>query len=348
MTDDLLKLVKGAKRILITSHISPDPDALCSTILLGMTLELNFPSKKILMNLEERPSGLDFIEGIEQAEFAPVASSVEQFKPDLFILLDGNNYDRCSRLDGQRVRDYLRTNRVKTAVIDHHELAGKDEVDVFINHKSPAVAQDIYEACFRRMGLKKPSNADFLAMVGFYADTGGFVYIKPEQSAKAFKFAEELVANGVNVEAIKNNLESYTEDDLKVIAEFMSNIGHGKDYTYSFLSDAFVGNWLKSGHTHSELQRPSNAFLNGFIRNIGGRRWGFTVLKNILEGDNFYSVSYRSQDGKPDVSVMATKLGGGGHKPAAGAKFSAKNVEDALRKVRAAINGSSAGAVDED
>ena len=50
------ELVESANRILVTSHISPDPDAVCATLLVGRTLKLNFSDKEIRMVLEEKPS----------------------------------------------------------------------------------------------------------------------------------------------------------------------------------------------------------------------------------------------------------------------------------------------------
>ena len=49
------------------------------------------------------------------------------------------------------------------------------------------------------------------------------------------------------------------------------------------------------------------------------------------------SVSLRSVYESTDVSQIANKLGGGGHKPAAGAKIEAKNLEEAIQKVQDAI-----------
>jgi phosphoesterase RecJ-like protein len=333
----LKQLIENSGRILITSHISPDPDAVSSVLLLMRTLKLNFPHKTIHAALEEEPSDLDFLQGYQALEFKPLSKELEAFKPDLFILLDGNNYERASRKDGQKIRDYVAANRPATVVIDHHEEAGKDDVDIFINRQSPSTVQDIYRICFDELGFKKPAGSAQTAMTGFYADTGGFVYLKAGQSDKVFGFADKLVNDGADVESVKYRLESYSEADMAVIGELAGNIAHDGDYTYSYLNDNFVAGWLSSGHSHSDLQRGTNMFLNGFIRNIDGRRWGFIVYKNSLEGDDIYSASFRSQAGQPDVSAIARQLGGGGHKPAAGARFEARSIEDAVHGVKAVI-----------
>src|SRR5207244_3690334 len=98
--------------------------------------------------------------------------------------------------------------------------------------------------------------------------------------------------------------------------------------------------WLKSGKTGGQLHKGTEAFVNDFVRNIEGLKWGFIVYKNALEGGDVYSASLRSVGDVRDVSKIAGSLGGGGHKPAAGAKFEATSVEDALNKVRSAIASS--------
>jgi len=164
------------------------------------------------------------------------------------------------------------------------------------------------------------------------------VYVKAGGQKKLFSFAEELVSAGADIELIKNQLESYTEADMKVLGELAGNLGHGDSYSYSFLSDTFIESWQQSGHSHLQLQRPTNSFLNNYIRNIGGRSWGFIVYRNALQGEDYYSASFRSQGGTPDVSVIAVKLGGGGHKPAAGAKFEAESLEQAIGIVNDTIS----------
>lgn len=336
--DKLRELIEGAQSILITSHISPDPDAVSSLLLMGTTLRLNFPDKKTNMVLEEEPLDLNFLDGYAEIKFQPLTQAADQLKPDLFILLDGNNYERCSRLDGAKLRQYISENQVNTAIIDHHELVGQDNADVYINLNSPATAQTCYEILFKQLGLKQPPSAAETAMVGFYADTGGLVYLKDGQQAQTLEFAKELINQGVSLEQIKNQLVRFSDGDIKTLSELLTNVSGNGDYTYSYLRDEYVSGWLNSGHTQAQLQRATGIFLDEFVRNIDGRQWGFIVYKNTLQGDNYYSVSLRAVGDVKDVSLIANQLGGGGHKPAAGAKFTAASVEEALQKVKQAVD----------
>lgn len=336
----LQALIEGADKIIVTSHISPDPDAVSSALLLVNTLKANFPDKQVHTVLEEEPLGLDFLTGYKDLEFGPLYDALVKYKPALLILVDANNYDRSSRLDGGKIREYIQQNAIKSVIIDHHEPAGKDNTDVYINQGSPAAAQDVYEVCFGILNLKKPEGFAQTAMLGLYADSGGFAYKNPRHS-DTLKMADELLSAGADIEQINTALNQYTDDDILVFAELAANTSRKNDYNYSFVRDEFVSEWLAKDKS-AQLHKGTEAFVNHFIRNIGGRKWGFIVYKNILQGGNIYSASFRSIGDAKDVSLIAASLGGGGHKPAAGAKFEAANVTDAIAKVTAAIENAGA------
>ncbi len=330
------KLINGAKSILVTSHISPDPDAVCSLLLMGTALSRNYPDKRISMVLEDEPLGLDSLAGYKDILFEPVKHAVELIKPDLVILLDGNNFERVSRHDGAKVSELVKQQNISAAIIDHHEPADKYESDAYINQGSPATAQDVYEVLFDHLGLKKPAGYAQTTLLGIYSDTNGFAYANPRHS-DTLGLADRMISAGADIEKINNEVRQYTEDDIRVFGELAKNLTHDADYTYSFLSDHFISEWVKSGRKATEMHSGTDVFKNDFIRNIGGRKWGFVVYKDLLQGDNTYSVSFRSVADAKDVSEIARRLGGGGHKPAAGAKFEARSILEAIDKVQQAI-----------
>jgi phosphoesterase RecJ-like protein len=337
MKERLKQLIESAGTIFITSHISPDPDALSSLLLMGTALKRNFAGKEIYMVLEEEPIGLESFEGYKSIEFGPVLTALKSHKPDLLILLDGNNFGRFSRADGEKIRRFVEENDIRTVIIDHHEPDGKDEVDLYINQGSPASVQDVYEILFDRLGLDKPDGYARTTMLGLYADTGGFTY-ENKRHKETLKLADKLIGAGVSVEEISNLINQYSVEDLRVLAELAANTRHEDGYNYSFIRDEFVADWIMSGKTGAQLHKGTEAFVNNFVRNIGGRKWGFITYKNILEAGDIYSASFRAVNGTKDVSKIASALGGGGHKGASGAKFEAASVSQAIDKIKAAID----------
>jgi bifunctional oligoribonuclease and PAP phosphatase NrnA len=332
------QLIEASSKILVTSHTSPDPDAIASLLLTGTTIQLNFPNNTVQMVLEEEPSGLDFLDDYQQIKFKPLAESIKDFGPNLLIIVDANSYKRVSRKGWEDIKQYIIENSVKTAILDHHEPDDKDETDIYINSYNIAAVQEVYEVLFDQLGLKKPNDYAQITMLGLYSDSGGFAYASPRHK-ETMQLAAKLVEAGVNIEEIKNKINQYTDEQVKAISELTANISNGGEYTYTFLSDEFVDNWQKAGQTMASLHGATKPFVDSYIRNVGGRQWGFLVYKDALEGEGMYSVSLRSVRGLKDVSAIARKLDdGGGHKPAAGGRVKAGSVLEAIEKVKQAID----------
>ncbi|HSW78762.1 MAG TPA: DHH family phosphoesterase [Candidatus Babeliales bacterium] len=335
--DEFKRLTGSCDKILITSHISPDPDALSSVILLGTTLKENYPDKEIQMVIEEEPLGLNFLPHYQEVAYGSILQSLKSGNTGMLILVDANSVERVSRTDSSEIRKFIEENNLRTVIIDHHEPVNKDKSDVYINQGSPAAVQDVYELCFYTLNYKKPRGYADVAMAGLYADTNGFSY-RNRRHSSTFKLADELITAGADIERINNLIRQYTFDDMEVLEELIKNVADGNGYTYSFISDEFVKNWSESGKDGAGLHKGVEIFVNGFIRNIGGNLWGFIAYCNPLHGDKIYSASFRSVGDAKDVSAIAVSLGGGGHKPAAGAKFAAGSIDDAISKIKDKIN----------
>lgn len=328
----LKELIETSKRILITSHISPDGDSVSSSLLLYDILKLNFPDKEVAVSMEEGPFGLNFLNSYDRIEFKPLPEAIEALKPDLIFILDANALHRVTRkpenlqgkLDGSRV-----------VVIDHHEGTDIPNANLNINNLSPAVTLDIYNIFLEQLGLRKPDEYAQTALTGIYTDTGGFVH-QNLNFDQVFEVVPKLVKDGADIERIANNLNVISQKGLEVLNELLSNIKFQDNFSYTFISDetAVVQN-------HEAIVQATEAFRTNFLRNVEDRPWGFIVYKDVMVAHNLYSVSLRALTGGKDVSVIAAKLGGGGHKPAAGAKFEANSVDDALAKVLSAIETTS-------
>ncbi len=333
----LKDFLEKSSKILVTSHISPDPDAISSLLLLGTTLETNYPDKKVEMVLEEKPEGLDFLSGYDMIKFGPLLEAITEHKPDLIILLDGSNFDRASRENAPKVRQYIEQNNVKTIIIDHHEPEGKDNVDIYFNQNSPATTLDVYEILYNHLRMERPVDYQQTALLGIYADSGGFVYHN-NRYKEMFRVVNELLDAGANLESVKTCLNTYSDDHMKVIGQLVDNLTHGDGYSYSFISDEFAQNWRETGKNPVTLKTACSKFIDNYIRNIGGRNWGFIVYPDLSIGQGIYSASFRSVGGQPDVAKIASNLGGGGHKPAAGAKIQAQDIDEAIREVQEFIH----------
>jgi len=330
--ENLQQLINESANILITTHISPDPDALCSLLLLGTTLKANFPDKSVTMATEELTGDLKALYGYQDVKVGSLPAIIDELKPQLIFIVDAMSYKRCTRSDAETARQSAVAAGAKLVIIDHHEPEGRDVAEVYINQGSPAAVQDVYEVCFDRLGLSKPEGYAQTAMLGLYSDTGGFIYENP-RFKDTFKLISELVEAGVSIEKIKFSLETFSLATMKALAEIAANLDQTQSYSFSYLSDETAQELDNFDDAHMAV----GLFANDYLRNIEGRQWGFLIYPDLRSGSGVYGVSFRAVAGVKDVSKIANNLGGGGHKAAAGAKIKAASVQEALNVVHQTV-----------
>jgi phosphoesterase RecJ-like protein len=329
------ELIEKSNRILVTSHVSPDPDSICSTLLLGTTLQTNYPDKQVTMHAEEIIEGVDFLKDLKKIQNSPLLEVIEN--QDLIIIVDAMNFARCSRKDFEQVSKAVKDKNIPVAILDHHQPVGIEQNQVYINQDYPATVEQIYEICFKKLNLNKPNEWAEITMAGLYSDTAGFTFLR-DNFDDTLALLSDLLKAGQDMEITKNRLNQYSKDDIETLTGVLNNVKTENGYTYSYLDDDYVDTWLNSGKTAASLHIGLDIFTERFVRNIEGNKWGFIVYKYPLLGDGFYSVSLRAINGTKDVSLIAAKMNGGGHKGAAGAKIEAKNIEEALHKVKEVIS----------
>jgi len=341
MENKLKDFIETSGKILITSHISPDPDAVCSSLLLSQALKLNHPNKEVVVNFEELPEELEFLKGFEHIQNKPLGTALQTFQPELFIILDANSIGRCTRDDTETVKQHLRDHagQLKTVMIDHHVPEGRDEVDLYIHNQSPATTQIVYSLFLEKFGLKKPKGYADVALLGIISDTSRFLHDNPAHR-ETFRITSDLLDAGASIELLTNRTSRYSTNQMKVFGELALNVATDKDYAYTFISEGFKNDWLAAGNSPQELKNGAEIFVSSYLRNIDDKLWGFIAYPELLGKDSMYGISFRSQSGIRDVSAIARALGGGGHKPAAGAKVKAKSVEQAIEIAKKAIEES--------
>lgn len=332
------QLLKPAEKILITSHISPDPDAVCATLVIGTTLKLNFPDKKVFMVLEEKPGrDLSFLSGFEDISFGNVLDATREYNPDLFIILDAMNFQRVSRSDNEQLEALVKDElKAKVAIIDHHTKLGLIDSSIYINSGLPATAQEAYRILFKELSMRKPEGFAQTTLLGIVSDTSRFKYINPKHR-ETFEAVSELLDAGASIEAQEYQLERYSKQQMDVFSILAKNsIDSREGYTYSYIN----GSEIESANGEA-VKTACEIFTDQFIRNIENNYWGFIVYPEVVNGKESYSVSLRSVGDAKDVSEIAGRLGGGGHVAAAGAKgIKAKNASEAIEKVIQAIKNS--------
>ncbi|MFH1601940.1 MAG: DHH family phosphoesterase [Candidatus Shapirobacteria bacterium] len=305
-------LIKKAKNILITTHINPDPDALCSALATLSYLKKAYPKKKAKIIV----TGRLFTEWEtlkDNQKIKRVDDLVNHLDGvDLIIYLDGCTYSRFSSQ-----AEELKSSKIKSICLDHHP--GKPDYFDFclINTRAIAACQIAADLFFADSKLLDKKTAETL-MLGILSDSGNFRYLSYENSDSLITVKRLVDKAKINVQSLLLKIDKMNPDTFALLQILYRNTQNVKlkklpSLTYSYLPLSVLGKY-----SYEDIANAYHKFLFIIVRQIKDHPWGFVV---IPEEKNKFSISWRSNPGAPKVNLIAQQFGGGGHKYAAGSKL---------------------------
>jgi len=283
-------------RFLLTSHQDPDGDSIGSLIGLGRFL-LERGKDVTIYNDGSPPDKYRFLDpdGLIKYE-KPLKTS----KFNRAIVLDCPKMERIGF-----VRDLL-SDDVISVNIDHHcdnamfgQINLVDETAAAVGEILCGILDNYHYPISRKVAV--PLYAALLS------DTGGFRFANT--TAACLRCAARLVEAGADPKSISDSIySSYSIESLKLLGKALEN-----------MVSAAGGRICAMTIAKSDLDRTGARLENseGFVdytMKIPGTEIGM-LLKET--GNGAIKVSLRSK-GKVDVSAIALKYGGGGHREAAG------------------------------
>lgn len=293
--EEIIDLIKENEQFALTTHLSPEGDALGSALALRLILRRLGKEALVIMQ-DSVPPGLRFLKGAEGIKGPK--SLQEQLDPQLWFVLDCADLGRV----GEQVEWLIERSGRPIVNIDHHI----DNAHFgHFNYVRPvaATAQLILELA-RAFRIIDPEIATALYS-GLIADTDGFRNANTDP--KALRDAAALVEEGARAqEVILNLYERRTLGELRL---------RGHVFLHAHLEDSIVWSSLPSrafaelGATPQETEH-----LIEELRTLEGIE--VAVLFKELDGGRV-KVSFRA---KKDFKVneVAKEFGGGGHEQAAG------------------------------
>ena len=314
----ILAEIKKAKSVLLHCHPSPDPDSVCSALAmksvceqLGVKATVIRGDSTYISDGFARFPGIDTIVGTHFGEI-----DITQF--DLFIILDSGSPGMIS---------YKATPvfplPIRTIAIDHHK-SNESYADINLIDVCSSTAFALFEL-FTVWGVTITHDIALNLFMGIYTDSGGFKY--PPTGYRDFEAAATLVKIAPDfTEAIfclenSNSTESiYFEtmalDSLKTYLQ-----GNIAVTSVSFKALQEKGIVLDAIHTD----------IPNKLKSVVG--WNVGMIFTEREPRHI-KVSMRSRNGERfDVSKLAVALGGGGHRAAAGIRFTDMSMEEAQKVV---------------
>ena len=305
--------IKTAKRVLLIGHISPDADALAS---LGAMLEITRLLRvSTYAYAEKKPIGVfDFIPHADQISATP-PPDLHNF--DLIISLDCGSVYRTALADEiQKIFQDFTAGRLDKRPhfieIDHHEPQGsRADLEIRLPDKA-ATTEIIYHFLkVNNLGINK-CLADCI-LIGLMTDTGHFLHANSSREALAVA-AEMLLAGASLTRVINNTVNNKSFNSLKVWGRALERLRFNR--TTGFAFSALTAADLKQLEVTDD--RGGDYELYGEIVSFISRLDGVRVALLLREEEGRVKGSFRTSKDTIDVSHLAQKFGGGGHKKAAG------------------------------
>lgn len=316
----LKQFIDNAKNIVITCHISPDGDAIGSSLCLMHVLRKLGKYVKVITP-DMVPTSLQFLPGVREIvvytrQEAQANHLVQE--ADLIICLDFNALYRIDRF-----APTIRSANATKVLIDHH-LDPEDFTDLCISYPDMSSTCELLFNAIYFTGLMKYMSKDSATCIytGMMTDTGNFTY--NSNNSNLYLIIAELLKFGINKDQIYNTaMNTFSADRLRLMGYALCE----KMEVFPEVGGALIEltrpelqrfNYQK-GDTESLVNRPLS---------IPGIKWSIFLRDDI----EYIKVSARSTGDFAVNGYCEQYFSGGGHKNAAGGEYRG-SMEDARKLV---------------
>jgi phosphoesterase RecJ-like protein len=287
-------------RFLVVTHENPDGDALGS--MLAATLGLRSLRKDAVMFLAGEtplPGEYAFLP-LDDLRRTPPDDAVER----VLLALDCANASRIGPAPGLLERAPLVLD-----VDHHHDNTRFGAVNLIVPDAS-STAEIVRDLLAELAVPLTPQIAEAL-YVGLVTDTGRFQYANT--TPKALRLAADLVEAGADVHGIFRQVyETVQFAKLKLLARAL-------DHARLFEGGRLVVSYLlRSDFVDAGAEEPYSEGIIDYLRAVEGSEMVALVREPPRDGGPAHRVSLRSSRDEVDVSAIARRAGGGGHRQAAG------------------------------
>ena len=308
--NQIIQVLKKNKRFLISTHVNPDPDALCSEMALAEYLR--FMGKSVsVVNSESVPSRYRFLPGMSR-----IKSYRKNFKKDydIAVIVDCGELDRIGPVKGLLRGETVIIN------IDHHITNDKFGDYNLIQPQASSTAEILYEL-LTKAKCRFTKNMAMNLYAGIMTDTGSFRYENALSRTHAIT-AELLKWNFAPHRLYQKFYENVSFKDLKEFIILLRRL------------EMHCGGKVAS----IELTKK---VLSKFSGDFDLRDAVFKLLRSVKDvvvvvicaqvNQGKTRVNLRSSE-KFNVAKLAAQFNGGGHSRASGCMVD-KNISQARKAI---------------
>ena len=295
----IAEALKGSRRVVVATHVSPDADALGSSFGLALGLHRIGVEVRVAYENELPERFLPLL----PAELLRSSGGTSE-DPDVLVVLDTASVKRVAGVDEQLLKGCpLIIN------IDHHVSNDNWARLNYVDAKAAATAELVIEL-LDELGAGIDRRLADLLYAGILDDTGMFRY--SNTSPRALEAAARLVGCGAKPSELSNQLYfSVPERVFRLRALAMSGMRVELGGKVSLLT---VTNKMLD---EAGAQAADTEGLVDEARSVSGTVAAI-FIRELEEG---WKASLRSKHKDLDVNKIASAYGGGGHAAAAGCKL---------------------------
>jgi bifunctional oligoribonuclease and PAP phosphatase NrnA len=319
-------LLDQPKNIVITTHRSPDGDAIGSSLGLYHILKAHGHSVDVIVP-DQFPGFLKWMNGSDSIivyELSKIRSKEALQKADIIFSLDYNNLSRIADLGV-----LVEASKATKILIDHH-LEPSPDYDFSLSDTSASSTAQLIYTFADSIGLSKHINQVISECLyaGIMTDTGSFKF--SSTSALTHRIVANLIDFGLVPDKVHNAIfDTNTFSRLKLLGFTLS-----ERFEYDAERKISVLRLSNEDKLEYNFQKGDS---EGFV-NYGLSIDGSKMAVFLSEDEEGYTkFSFRSK-GDLDVNKIArSHFNGGGHKNAAGGKLDMP-IEEAYKQLRKVIH----------
>ena len=231
--DHFTKWFERADKIVIVSHVSPDGDAIGSSLGLAQFLDSQDKTVNVIVPnafpdfLKWMPGSKDILLYDRYKEFADKLIN----EADIICCLDFNSLKRI-----EEMADSVATSPARKILIDHH-LYPEDFCRIVISHPEISSTSELVFRLICRMGYFSDISREGAECIytGMMTDTGGFTY--NSNNREIYFIISELLSKGIDKDDIYRKVyNTYSESRLRLMGYVLSNMKVYREYNSALIS----------------------------------------------------------------------------------------------------------------
>lgn len=335
LVQQVLAWIQSSSHIVILTHMSPDGDAMGSS--LGLCHWLRLCDKQVSVVVPNTfPDFLSWLpSATEDLIYETDSEAADRLlaQADLIICTDFNEPKRIGSLGDRLMEQHAAGKRV--IVIDHHLMVEEktvpqtDNVLKLIYPDSPSASELVYRLLLQ-MRVLQPNlpalNLDAATCIytGMMTDTGNFSF--NSNYPEMYEIVGDLVRLGVNKDAVYNSVfNSYKTDRMRLMGYCLYQKmriypEHHTALIYLSRKELYRFNF-QSGDAEGIVNLPlqiKDIYYSCFMREDKVN----PTEVNLANGSKIkVKISMRSQGDRPVNTMCHEVYNGGGHKNASGGEY---------------------------